>query len=170
MSTVSDAKWPSEVEPETWDRQPYGGDTSVLDDEFFVRATETADVFARGLARPDNNRRRVECVRKIAALRDLPPNWDSYGAKPVDCRSIEVAQVVVLALSRKAYFHVPVVTATPSGTVGLCWDRDSRSLDVEAHADGRLSYVYLDETDESQDEDGATWDIRQIGALLKQLY
>jgi hypothetical protein len=169
MTTISDAKWPSDVEPETWDQPLSGGDTSVLDNEFVVKANDTADVFARGQARPDHNRRRVECVRRIAALRDLPENWDSYGARPVDYRSIELAQVTVLALLRKSYLHVPVITATPSGTVGLCWERHGRSLDVEAHAEGHLSYVYLDESDESQDEDGTTRDIWRIGSLLELL-
>lgn len=60
----------------------------------------------------------------------------------------------------------PLVTATPDGNAAFCWDYGERSLDLEIQTSGVVEYAYLDEVDDSKDEEGQTKDILFIAHLL----
>ncbi len=107
-----------------------------------------------------------ECERLLFDLHRLPPNWDSYGADPVDRESVQQASALLRALAVMPNIESPLVTATPDGNAAFCWDHGQRSLDLEIQASGVVEYAYLDEVDDSKDEEGQTKDILSIAHLL----
>ena len=61
---------------------------------------------------------------EIDRLRFLEKDWDSYGADPVDWRSIQKARNFLHALLKErsgSTFPVPLVGPTPSGGVIFMW-------------------------------------------------
>lgn len=107
-----------------------------------------------------------ECERLLFDLHRLAPNWDSYDADPVDRESVRQASVLLRALAVMPNIESPTVTATPDGNAAFCWDDGERSLDLEIQASGVVEYAYLDEVDDSKDEEGQTKDILSIAHLL----
>ena len=135
-----------------------------------VRKTEPeteafAGVFAKHEELPDWL---SDVLSQIEGLRNLPPNWDSYGAVPVDPRSISAAREVIARLARYVNVGKPAVGATPDGDVGFSWDVGDWSIDADIAPSGRISYVYLDERDHVNDEDTWTNDPCDLLHLLTQ--
>lgn len=108
------------------------------------------------------------CLQGLNKLRRLLPNWDSYGAKPIDERSVMNAATLVVYLSRIVGIEAPIVTASPNGNAALCWDDGTRSLDVEVHPNGSFEYSWLLE-DESDEDEGITRDWEKIAHWLTRL-
>ena len=112
----------------------------------------------------------ADCLDRIKRLRELNQNWDSYGANPVDPRSIEVAKQLVRMFAEVTGIDCPRVAASPAGNVALSWESEdqSRELDLEVQCDGILRYSFLDEHQPSQDIEGETNDPNLIVQLLTQ--
>ncbi len=110
----------------------------------------------------------ADCVEHIARLCKLEANWDSYGASPVDPRSITIAKQLVRVLSQVSGIDRPRIAASPAGVVALSWEWEdhSRELDLEILWDGTLRYSYLDERDSNQDCEGETRFPNRIAHLL----
>ncbi len=107
-----------------------------------------------------------ECERRLFDLHLLAPNWDSYGADPVDRKSVQQASALLRALALVPNIESPTVTATPAGNAAFCWDNGQRSLDLEILKSGVVEYAFLDEADDSKDEEGRTKDISFLAHLL----
>ncbi len=105
-------------------------------------------------------------IAELERLRELPPNWDSYGAQRVDRDSVLRATELLQCLARFIGTEAPTVTATPSGDAAFCWDAGAWSLDASVDPSGLISYVFLNEQDHSQDRDGRTRDAGTLAALL----
>lgn len=103
----------------------------------------------------------------IDALRNLPQNWDSYGAFPVEEASIIAAKAVLERLNRITLVD-PSVAATPSGHVNLtwCWDHQSKSLEIEFQSDGSLIYAYVDDLSSLDDREGRANGVSEIEYLF----
>ena len=108
----------------------------------------------------------TECVDTIKGLEQLQVNWDSYGARAVEPRSIENAVVVLCELARIETVERPTVTASPEGHAALCWDYGDRSLDVEFLPDGQIEYVFMNQKDPSKDDEGIIREIQVLANLL----
>ncbi|MCH8342750.1 MAG: hypothetical protein IH983_02055 [Planctomycetes bacterium] len=104
---------------------------------------------------------RVDRLRRLLGLQE---NWDSYGAKPIDPRSVEFAVRLLTSLADVDGIEAPTVTASPDGNAALCWDDGHRSLDVEILADGSIEYAYLND----EDHEGTTLDAEDLAILLTQ--
>lgn len=107
-----------------------------------------------------------EARDKLQNLATLGENWDSYGASPIDARSIECAQRLVENLAMIIGVRPPAVGATPDGEAGLSWDGGHWCLDADVSPDGRISYVFVDDQDPSRDLEASTRDPRELIALL----
>lgn len=107
----------------------------------------------------------LDCVDQLLALK---PNWDSYGANPVQPGSILVAKQLICQIAQVAGIDRPRVGASPAGHVALSWEwgNHSRELDLEIVSDGTLRYAYLDETTPDRDREGETYDPNLIAHLL----
>jgi hypothetical protein len=83
----------------------------------------------------------------IAELRRLEleasrPNWDGYGALPLDPRSAEQAFRFIQALPTTV--PVPDVSADPDGEVDLLWQIDPKNtISVSVGPTGQLTYAAL---------------------------
>jgi hypothetical protein len=77
-------------------------------------------------------------VHRVAAA----PNWDGYGASPLDPRSAEQAVRFIQALPTTV--PVPDVSVDPDGEVDLLWQLDpTRTISVSVGPNGRLTYAAL---------------------------
>ena len=95
----------------------------------------------------------------VKRLRLLEPNWDSYGANPISDDSCCHAEFVLMKLANIANVPKPLVSATPDGDVGFCWDEGFWSLDAWIESTGQITYTYLDETNtaNNREEQTDTW-------------
>lgn len=106
----------------------------------------------------------TERVDQLRRLLELQENWDSYGAKPIDPRSVEFAILLLRSLALVEGVEAPTVTASPDGNAALCWDNGDRSLDVEILPDGIIDYSYLND----KNKEGTTLDANDLAILLTQ--
>ncbi|MGB2986951.1 MAG: hypothetical protein WBE26_13850 [Phycisphaerae bacterium] len=105
-------------------------------------------------------------ITKLSDLAPLEDNWDSYGASPIDPRSISNAQALVQWLAMFIGVDEPAVGASPDGEAGLSWDGGPWSLDVDVSPDGRIDYVYIDDRDAARDVEASTHDPYELLTLL----
>lgn len=108
-------------------------------------------------------------VEQLHALLQLKENWDSYGAEPMDPRSVVHAENLLRWLARFVGVEAPTVTASPDGHAALCWDDGQRSLEVEVRSDGVFQFTFIDEKDASRDEEAEIMDAGRLAELLTQL-
>ncbi len=106
----------------------------------------------------------TERVDQLWGLLELQRNWDSYGAKPIDRRSVEFVILLLRSLALVEGVEAPTVTASPDGNAALCWDNGDRSLDVEILPDGNIEYSYLND----KNQEGTTLDANDLAILLTQ--
>ncbi len=105
-------------------------------------------------------------VHALGRLIELNDNWDTYGAKRVNLRSISYAAQIACLLARVDTISEPSVTATPEGDVAFVWDDGNTSLDLEVGPDGLMSFVFLDETDDKNSCSDRTREIEDVIRLL----
>ncbi len=112
-----------------------------------------------------------DCVARIERLRELTPNWNSYGANPVDVGSIASATQLVPWLAGIEGINSPRVAASPEGYVALSWEweQQTRELDLEVLPDGTLRYSFLDERRPAADVEAETTNPGKIADLLTKL-
>lgn len=82
-----------------------------------------------------------------AVARDCAePDWDGYGAAPIDPAAVALARQFLRVLPDE--LPMPEVAADPDGAVSLDWVQARyRSVSISINAGGRLSYAWLDGTD-----------------------
>lgn len=81
------------------------------------------------------------------------PNWDGYGALPIDSRSVEQALRFIQALPTTV--PAPDISADPDGEVGFLWQREPmRTISVSVGPNGKLAYAALIGTAQSY---GTEW-------------
>ena len=110
----------------------------------------------------------TDCLSRIMRLRQLPRNWDSYGANPIDPASISFATQLVQVLAQVAGVGCPHIAASPAGNVALTWEwhEHSRELNLEVLPSGSLRYSYLNERQPTEDCEGVTDNPTLIAHLL----
>lgn len=71
-----------------------------------------------------------------------PPDWDGYGAVPVDRRACEIAREIIRLLPETE--TPPDIGADPDGEVGFEWIIETRwRFSFSISGEGRLSYAGL---------------------------
>jgi hypothetical protein len=104
-------------------------------------------------------------IDRIEELRELQPNWDSYGAYAISPESIERAKLFVSAVPWADGIPEPSVTASGDGHVGFTWAEKRWGMDLEILPDGTYDYYWY-EVPEGKDKEGSTKDIDDIVALM----
>lgn len=107
-----------------------------------------------------------DLVSRIDALRALGPNWDSYGASPVNITTIVHAQDIARKLAGFVGVTRPVLSPGPNGEVGFSWDTGKWSLDASIDVEGMITYVYLEEA--GREVESRTRDPRDLLPFLTQ--
>ena len=99
-------------------------------------------------------------LRKFVQLLDLPPDWDGYGARPVDPAVVKGALRLLLELVPTAA-SVPNVVPSPSGGVQVEWHERGADIELEFKVDATASFFM--ETDNGEVEESAP--IGRIGEV-----
>ena len=137
---------------------------SFQSEEFSVQ--DTAGLY--GLHRTECRSWLSATERKIRKLGELMRGWDSYGANPIDIRSIKMALQFVGDLARVSKISEPAISATPSGHVALIWSWESgtRELEIKVLSTGELQFCLSDDVDPKNDRQGSTRLPEQIVTML----
>lgn len=107
-------------------------------------------------------------VNKLNELLKLPPNWDSYGARPPE----PGAAVSALGLIERILASgepVPRIVPTVDGSIQLEWHMDKKYLEVIAHADKTLSAYFEDENGGEPFEDDLAWNSPLLSRLVGKM-
>lgn len=74
------------------------------------------------------------------------PNWDGYGAEPLDSRALQLAQEIVRSLPED--LPMPSFSIEPDGCVSMDWTPSrTRTFTMSTGKTDRLPYAWLDGTD-----------------------
>lgn len=90
-------------------------------------------------------------LASMAELLQLEPDWDSYGARRIEPRTI-LYGLDVLRYSMRGATPAPLVVPAPRGGFQLEWHEHGMDLEVEVLPNGHLSYycddaIHLSETE-----------------------
>jgi hypothetical protein len=88
-------------------------------------------------------------IHQLDEFRDLPPDWNSYGAEPIPEDAIEVARdllgAVALRYSDRPDLATPyVVGPIPYGGVQIEWRRPGREIEIEVGPRDYLAYLKIE--------------------------
>jgi len=107
---------------------PATADVLIQSKEFTAKADETAEGLYGVIAiRNQFPGWLGACSDEIALLLRLQPDWNSYGANPVDWDSINIAKLIIRELSKVTGIECPRVAATAEGNVPLSWDWENQT-------------------------------------------
>ena len=108
--------------------------------------------------------------RVLESLCELEENWDSYGARPADSKSIERAKTFIDSIGRVVSVGRPAVSLSPAGNAAFSWETSNgrRNLDVEVLKTGKIRFAFIDDDDESADREGTAFDTTEIAGILTQ--
>lgn len=95
------------------------------------------------LARETQQAEKAFVLRALDELRQLPPNWNGYGAVPIDQAVIEAAKQFIQSLPR-INAPSPHVVPMTRGRLQLEWDRGNRSLELEFENPSTIHYLKWD--------------------------
>ena len=107
-------------------------------------------------------------IRQIANLCNLPPNWDSYGARPVD-PSCVVAAINLLLRSMNAHTPLPTVVPLNRGGVQFEWHCNDVDLEFAISTPSRLRVAFEDLRTEESKELILTGDLQPALQCLQKL-
>jgi hypothetical protein len=106
-----------------------------------------------------------ESLRELLAL---PPNWDSYGAAPIQVESV-MASIDLLRAIMRDDTPAPAVVPTSRGLVQLEWHRDGVDLEIEVRSLGKYSaYFENSHTGEAWEEE-IDWDLSRLIDCISKL-
>ncbi len=95
---------------------------------------------------------RARTFPMVEQLRDLPVNWDSYGSHKIQQPAIVTALWLLSVVETEAP-PLPQISPVPGGGIQLEWHTPTRELEMEAHPNGTISYVAVDEHEEMTEGD-----------------
>ena len=83
---------------------------------------------------------KIKIERDISAilLKCSSPDWDGYGAAPVDTGSIKYAKEFIDQLP--SHISYPELTADPDGDLDMVWIKNGYSLVVAIDKDGQIAW------------------------------
>ncbi len=93
-------------------------------------------------------------ISDIQHIAKLDPNWDSYGAAPLSLRAARRCIEELLEIL-PANTPQPTLVPTRDGGLQLEWHRGGIELEIEVPPVGPVTYLFLDETGEEQEWEGA---------------
>jgi hypothetical protein len=88
-----------------------------------------------------------EVKEKMAELLRLPPNWDSYGARPIRPDCVEYGLNTVLARCAPPATPSPAVVPLNTGGILLEWHCRQIDLEVRIEEPGRVHLYFADAKD-----------------------
>ena len=112
----------------------------------------------------------VSVLRKLNEIAALPGNWDSYGAAPVDQRSLEHSLELILKIMEdNEMLPPPRVSATVRGGVGFEWRSEGKDLEIELEGPFRVHAYFFDELSGEEWEDDVGIDLTALDPYLARI-
>jgi len=109
--------------------------------------------------------------RQLGPLFDLPPNWDTYGARPITEVAASDARHLLLQLLNQDVTP-PTVVPLPDGGVSLEWRRHSQEFAIElpgAMGVRGASAYFRDAADDAEWEDSLAAAMPRVLEILNGL-
>lgn len=88
----------------------------------------------------------AQSLSRISDLAEFEPDWNSYGASPLQPSVVKPAIHLILATFPRCM--QPEMSLTPAGGISLFWHRDGKELEVDIRPDGLCDYSFEDGVDE----------------------
>jgi hypothetical protein len=108
-----------------------------------------------------------EVQSALDSLRALAPNWDGYGAPPIDPAVIDAAKMFVANLPDKQSPR-PRVVPMSNGTLQLEWHHGSKSLELEFESASSIRYLQWHPEQQIEEEDSfSNADIEKAMRLIR---
>jgi hypothetical protein len=107
-------------------------------------------------------------VQALIEILDLPENWDSYGARPINQETVLFA-LQLLDETMQAETPPPRVVPTTRGGVQLEWHTRGVDLEIEIQAPGRIYASYEDHRSGDEWEEELTTDLTCLSNALSEL-
>lgn len=114
--------------------------------------------------------RRLRLVRDgLTALINLPLDWDSYGARPIDASCLRAAFDVLKSVMREDT-PVPSIVPTSDGHVQFEWHARAIDLEVEVVSSTAIHVLYEDHAGkEPPQELFLSYDLRPLSGFVHEL-
>lgn len=106
---------------------------------------------------------RIESLREVRAIADLPDDWDSYGSRRPSPGTIDSVIALLMALSPDLV-GPPSITPLSGGGVSLSWER-RRILDIDFW-DHRGAEVCLNDPETGEFEGAAPTNTESLALLV----
>jgi hypothetical protein len=110
-----------------------------------------------------------DAMRKLAELASLPPNWDSYGGRPLS-PEMRLAAGSLIAQIAEPGLPMPAIVPTSDGSIQLEWHE--RDIDLELRLRSQSVYeLYFADASGVQPpiEEELRFDLRPLHAALEIL-
>jgi hypothetical protein len=107
-------------------------------------------------------------MERVCELGNLPENWDSYEARPVDPRCAMAAIQLIMSVFGPAV-PTPAVVPTSRGGVQFEWHREGVDLEIEIESPGRFHVVFEDVREDVETEETLTTDLQPLVRLLERI-
>ena len=102
--------------------------------------------------RPAGRLDKLSTISQLDRLKDLPLDWNGYGAQPIDVGLIEHVKSFVEQLPDDI-IDTPAVVPMTRGRLQFEWHRGNRSLELEFESRGRIHYLKADDDSGIEEED-----------------
>ena len=105
-------------------------------------------------------------LSQLDCLKQLPENWNGYGAQAIDAITIESAKRFINDLTNEIITS-PLVVPMTRGRLQFEWHQGNRSLELEFESPRRIHYLKVDDDLEIEEEDLlSVWHFRHAGSVL----
>ncbi len=110
----------------------------------------------------------MSTLQAAGELLNLPENWDSYGARPIDPHTVVSALELLLTMAQ-VNTPEPSVVPTCHGGVQLEWHTHGKDLEIEIMSPGRISVSYEDPQQDTEWEGALSSDLAQLSHFVNSL-
>lgn len=124
-----------------------------------------SDVFRFPKPLPD---KLVESIGNICALGDLPQNWDSYGARPID-PSVALAAIRFLSDVLPADTPPPQIVPTSRGGIQLEWHCNGVDLEIDVRTPATFHVSFEDLRSGIEESQTIVEDFQSLLPMLRRL-
>lgn len=107
-------------------------------------------------------------AQTVIELLDLPENWDSYGARPIN-REIVLFALQLLCETMPTDTPAPTVIPTNRGGVQFEWHTRGIDLEIEIQSPERIYVSYEDQQSGNEWEAELTSDLTRLSDALLEL-
>jgi hypothetical protein len=101
------------------------------------------------------SKRSQDLLQKIERMKDLRPNWDTYGAEPPSVDALNSAAELLNRLSKLEFLPTDAVASTEGG-VALSFTTSNRYADIEILNSGEILAVTF-----TRQQEPVAWEVRR---------